>query len=356
MPLRRPIGAVSLCCFLLAVGPGCGAGAEVGPAGARTVSAAVTRKDSRFFSPRSVWNRAVPAQAPLDPRSFELVSHFAAEVAEERRRGEGPSINTSRWSVPLYRVPADQPRVRVRLRSRPERLPVPALRRAWGSVPLPRFPRPARGRDRPLVVWQPSSDSLWEFWGMRRALHGGWKAAWGGAIRRVTRSSGVYGPRAWPGADSSWGASASALSIVGGLITFEDLERGRIDHALAMSIPRVRAGEYSLPARRTDGTSTDPLSLPEGAHLRLDPALDLASLGLPRPTLMLAEAAQKYGIVLRDRAGIVVFYGQDPVPTGEDPYNGPGGYYEGLTAGEIMARFPWDRLQLLRMDLRCECG
>jgi hypothetical protein len=53
------------------------------------------------------------------------------------------------------------------------------------------------------------------------------------------------------------------------------------------------------------GTSTSPVSLPEGARLRLGPNLDLAALHLPRLTLMIAEAAQHYGIVLRDTAGDV---------------------------------------------------
>jgi hypothetical protein len=355
MGLARQI-AILLCCVALGCASGCGAaGADTGVGSAQTVlrgSAAV----ERFFSPKSVWNKAVPADAALDPSSGELTARFAAEVAAERKAGRGPGINTSQWSVPIYRVPAKQPRVRVELRSRPERRPLPALRRAWREVPLPKFPLPAAGTDRPLVVWQPSANKLWELWGMSRERAGGWKAAWGGAIRDVSKSSGVYGPRAWPGATSAWGASASGLSIVGGLITLEDLERGRIDHALAMSIPEVRAGEYSLPARRTDGSSSDPLALPEGAHLRLDPELDLASLDLPRPTLILAEAAQRYGILIRDRAGTVVFYGQDPTPTGADPYNGPGGFYEGSTAGSVMAAFPWGHLQLLRMRLRCECG
>lgn len=288
----------------------------------------------------------------MDSQSDELVSHFVAEVAEERRLGQGPGINTSQWSVPLYKVPADQPKVRVQLRSKPLRLPSPTLAAAWEKVPLPANPLPASGTDRPLVVWQPSSGSLWEFWGMSQEADGSWRAAWGGAIKDVASNPGVYGSEAWLGADASWGSSASGVSILGGLITFEDFERGKIDHALAMAIPRVRAGEYTLPANRTDGGSSDPLSLPEGAHLRLDPNLDLASLDLPKPTLMLAEAAQRYGIVLRDRAGIVVFYGQDPTPTGTDPYNGPGGYYEELTAGTIMAKFPWSHLQLLKMDLR----
>ena len=210
--------------------------------------------------------------------------------------------------------------------------------------------RPAAGSDGTLVVWQPSSDRLWEFWRLAKTADG-WKAAWGGAMQQVSSNRGVYGPEAWPGAKAWWGSSASSLSIAGGLITLEDLQRGRIDHALALAIPHVRADFYASPARRTDGTSANPLSLPEGAQLRLDPELDLEALQLPPLTLMIAEAAQRYGIFVRDRAKVTHFFAEDPTPTGANPYLGAGGYFEGKSPGQLLARFPWDRLLLLPMEL-----
>jgi hypothetical protein len=141
------------------------------------------------------------------------------------------------------------------------------------------------------------------------------------------------------------------LSIAGGLITLEDLEKGQINHALAIALPNVRAGVYASPAQRSDGGSTEPLSLPEGAHLRLDPSLDLASLHLPKLTLMLAEAAQRYGIFVRDQASEPVFYAQDPIPTGTEPYTGARGYFEGKSPSQLLASFPWSHLQLLKMKL-----
>jgi hypothetical protein len=173
-------------------------------------------------------------------------------------------------------------------------------------------------------------------------------------MRHVSTSPGVYNSRVWPGSQPWWGASASSLSIAGGLITLEDLEDGEINHALAISLPEVRAGAYSLPARRSDGTSTNPLALPEGAHLRLDPRLDLASMHLPWLTRLIAEAAQRYGIFIRDRAADVTFYAQDPTPTGSDPYGGPSGYYRGHSPIELLVHFPWRHLRLLKMELRDE--
>jgi hypothetical protein len=321
---------------------------------ARSVSAtgglrSVVRKSPfRFFSPRSFWNRPVPDHARLDRRSAAVMSAFDDEVVAEEHTNRGPWINTVTYSVPIYTVPADEPKVRVTL----GRFPVMhALQSAWNAVPLPLDARPAAGSDGHLVVWQPSTDRLWEFW---RLVHGseGWSASWGGAMQNVSSNPGVYGPEAWPGAKPNWGASASSLSIAGGLITLEDLEKGQINHALAMAAPDVRGGVFASPAQRTDGTSTDPLSLPEGAHLRLDPTLDLASLHLPRLTLMMAEAAQRYGIYVRDSGEIACFYAQDPTPTGTEPYGGQHGYFEGKYPNQVLADFPWSHLQLLKMELR----
>jgi hypothetical protein len=289
-----------------------------------------------------------PVGALLGLGSAGMVGALDAGIVRAQEAKTGlPSINTTAWSVPVYTVPAGQPTVRVALVTVSRS---PALQAAWEAVPLPAGAHPATGTDKHLVVWQPSTDKLWEFWQLENTTTG-WRASWGGAIQHVSSDSGVYGPEAWSGATTWWGASATSLSIAGGLITLEDLQRGVIDHALAMAIPAPRASVYASPAERTDGFSTESTSIPEGAHLRLDPSLDLASLHLPKLTLMLAQAAQRYGIFVRDRAGKVVFYGQDPTPTGTNPYTGPTGYYEGKTAQQIMAAFPWSHLQVLHMEL-----
>jgi hypothetical protein len=272
---------------------------------------------------------------------------FATEVRRELRTPYGPSISTTSYSVPIYTVGPDQEEVRVGLTSP---TPAPALQAAFSRVPLPRHAYPSAGTDRNLVVWQPSTDRLWEFW---RLVHGpgGPRASWGGAMEDVSAAAGVYDSRAWRGAKPWWGSSASSLSIAGGLITFADLRSGRIGHALSIAIPGVRAGVYASPARRSDGDSDDPLSLPEGAHLRLDPHLDLGALHLPWLTRLIAEAAQRYGIFVRDGATVVHIFAQDPVTAEGNPYMGPGGYFEGRFPRELLARFPWRHLQLLRMKL-----
>lgn len=302
----------------------------------------------RFYAPSSYWNMPVPTTAPLDPKSGSIMDAFESLVASELQTGTGPSINTDEYSIPIYTVPAKQPTVKVRLDAQRS---APALQAAWSAVPMPPNAHPAAGTDGTLVVWQPSTDKLWDFW---RAVRedDGWHASWGGATRNVSSSSGIpEDPESWPGARPWWGTSGCSLGVVGGLITLENLERGWINHALQMALPNVRAGVYASPALRTDGETRDPLALPEGAHLRLNPNIDIASLHLPRVTRMIAEAAQRYGIFINNGAKNVTFYAQDPTPTGSDPYRGPDGYYQGSYPRELLSSFPWEHLQLLKMDL-----
>ena len=306
------------------------------------VQAAGETTPSRFFAPTSFWNEPDAAEATVSPESAAVVGALVHTVETEAAERRGPAINTTEWSVPVYTVPAEQPTVAVTLEAP---YAAPGLRAAFAAVPLPPDAEPARGNDRHLVVWQPSTDRLWEFWHLRQTASG-WEADWGGAMEHVSQDPGVYEPGDWPESSSLWGASASSLSIAGGLITFTDLEAGRIEHALAMSVPAARAGVHYAPAARSDGESAEPTALPEGAHLRIDPSLDLASLGLPHLTLMMAEAAQRYGIYVRDVAHNVAFNAQDPVgPT--NPYLGPGGWFEGSYPQKLLARFPWSSLELL---------
>lgn len=332
--------ALALALTLAAGTAGCG--------GALARSTAPNAAPTRLFAADSIWGTPLRSDAALDPRSAQLVAHLTATVAAEQAARTGPWINTVAYSVPIYTVGAGTPTVRVRLRyGRHE----PALAAAWRAVPLPEDAQPAAGHDADLVVWQPSSGRLWEFWRLGHESSG-WAASWGGAMRHAGRQNGVYGPRVWPRAHRSWGISASSLSLAGGTVTLGQLARGTIGHALAIAVPDVQAGVFSAPAERTDGTSGSTQALPEGAHLRLDPHLDLALLRLPRLTLMLARAAQRYGIYVTDRSPDIALYAQDPTPTATEPFTGASGYFGGPDPRAVMEAFPWSHLQLLRMRLR----
>jgi len=294
-----------------------------------------------------VWNATLPADALIDHRSPALVAELLRQLQVNFADHFYPTINTTSYSAPVYTVPARQHRVRVR---------IVGSRAAWGrrlqaqldrGVPIPHGAQPANGADGHIVVWQPATDTMWELWRASQQ-RGQWVASWGGRLDGASRSPGYFH-------DSSGiepGATATSLPLAGGLITFGDLLRGRIGHALAMAIPHSRGGAWALPAQRTDGNVRSVDAIPAGAHFRLDPSLDIDALGLPPFTAMLAHAAQRYGIVVRDTSPVVTLYAQAPRPGQANPW--PAAITPSTT--EVLRRFPWSRLQVVRMQLRGYSG
>jgi hypothetical protein len=320
--------------------------AAVAPPGAPAAPVA-----PRLFAPDSVWNAPLPDDAPIDPSSPARSAAFVAQVRSEIDRAIGPWISERSYSTPLYTVGPDQPRVPVKLDTGPWKASLEAA--LAQGVPIPPGARPAPGTDGHMTIYQPATDTLWEFWRASEQADG-WHAAWGGVMQRVSTSPGYYSNASWPGLAANqgwnWGSTASSLPVVAGTVTIDELRRGRIDHALALAVPVPCRDMFTWPAQRTDGTSDAPDCMPEGAHLRLDPDLDLAQLDLPPITRMLAEAAQRYGMVVRDRTGEATgFFAEDPARTGADPYNGPGGFYGGKRPWKFLPQFPWAHVQLLEM-------
>ena len=274
---------------------------------------------ARPFAPDAVWNRPLADDAALDPRSPELVRAFVADIARQRRAAIGPWIETTDSSTPVYTVPRDQPRVRVVLDV--QQAYGRTLRQAFRAVPLPAGAQAARGPDRHLTVLQPATNSLWEFWHLRRE-GGQWRAAWGGAMRDVSDGPGYFTRGSWPGGEPYWGATATSLPLIAGLIRISELERGRIDHALAIAIPNARAKAAAWPAQRTDGTLSTRdggargRALPPRSEARTSPRWTFR-----RPTRAIAVAAQRYGLIVRDKTlHATGFFAEDPTPSGRNPY------------------------------------
>ena len=295
------------------------------------------------FSPTSFWNKRLGANAPLSADSHAYVNEVMRQV-----HAYGPWFNTTSYSVPVYVVPANEPTQHVTLDTWG-----PDLQTALDEVPIPPDARAAAaGTDESMTVWQPSTNKLWDFWLMHK-VGGKWHARWGGEMDDVSQNPGYF---EHSGLTNNWGATATGLPLLGGLVTLADLKRGYIDHALAIALVETQRARYSWPAQRTDGSTFTPnvTGIPEGTRFRLDPHLNIAKLHLPRIDRMLAEAAQKYGIVVRDKAGAVLFYGQDPVaPQHTNPWPAA---FDGAGPNSVLAQFPWAHLQALQSTTSCCWG
>jgi hypothetical protein len=287
--------------------------------------AATAAAPARLFSPQGPWNAALRDDARLSPRSDDYVAQLRSQVSSY-----GPWINTGTYSTPVYTVPAHQRRVAVTLDADDAR-----LARAFTAVPIPEGATPAVGTDRHMVVWQPARDTVWEFWHARRAADG-WHAAWGGVMRHVSRDRGWF--------PAPYGATATGLPLLAGLMRISELQAGHIDHALALGIPKARRGTFVWPAQRTDGRIDAATAIPEGTRFRLDPDLDVDALAIPRSTKVIARAAQRYGMIVRDQAGSVTLYGEDPTPWGVSL---KATAFDGLDGRQVLHGFPWARLQVV---------
>jgi hypothetical protein len=279
------------------------------------------------FAPSSVWNAPLSSTAPLASNSSTLVASLRSQVATY-----GTYINTTKYSTPVYTVPASQPFVSVTMDTT-----YTALKSDFVSVPLPDNAVPAAGTDGHLVVYQPSTDTMWEFWRLSKQLDG-WHARFGGKMTGVTANPGWF--------PASVGATATSLPLLGGLMRTSELSAYSIDHALAIAIPQPLYKAFVWPAQRGDGNSTASTAIPEGTRFRLPASLDVASLNLKPALRAMVLAVQKYGMIVRDKAGSVAFFAEDPTPTGTNPYPTIFGT-QWMDGNNALKGFPWDKLQVV---------
>jgi hypothetical protein len=315
-------------------------------------SGASAPADFKPFAPDSIWNLGLRNDAPLDSRSPSYAAWLDDQVEEH-----GAWINTTACAMPTYWATESTPTVRVVLTSNSYQ--DPALLRAWNQVPIPSGATPANCADKNLAVIQRQADGTykeWEFWAAtKRTDGGGWVAGWGGVTQDVLADRGIASTLSWrdPTAPqwsresrAGWHVTASSVSMIAGVITARDVQRGHIDHAISVALPSAAKGRWVFPAQRTDGTSADLDAIPEGEHLRLDPNVDLASLNRVPLVRMMAEAAQKYGIVVRDQTrDAAVFYTDEVRPGETNPFTP---LLNGMYPHLALEAFPWASLQVLK--------
>jgi len=117
---------------------------------------------------------------------------------------------------------------------------------------------------------------------------GSWRAA-NGAVHDL--SSNTLRPDRWTSAD------AAGLPILPGLVRYEEVAAGTIDHAIRFTAPQTQRA-YVWPARHFASSITDPSVPPMGQRFRLKATYDAS--GFPSETRVILEAMKRYGIILAD--------------------------------------------------------
>lgn len=311
--------------FALSLLAGPGAGGEALVQGRRPPAEHKPERLLRpaLYSPYSPFNRRIPPSAEVDARSPIMVRSLL-----KASKSQGFVVAVRSWTVPVYFAGARTPRHDVVLTA--DWAPSRRMR----SVPIPDHAAPDPEDDASMAVIDPARGCEYDFWGAHRSA-GGWTARWANSIR--LNGAGVY-PR-------GLSARGSGFALLAGMIWPEELERGRIEHALVVTYPFTKAGGPVAPATESDGSSTRQDAIPEGARIQLDPALDLDSLALRPYEKVIARCLQEYGMFVGDSGGGIELEAVHPMSARRDPYRGL------LPDEEIIPldNIPVDRLRILEL-------
>ncbi len=304
---------------------------------------AATISRSRIFESNSFWYAPIPVWATLDPNSANYVAEFLRQL---NTYYQTVGINTTSYSSPVYTASSSTPTTRVQVWDCQNKGYIdPALQAQWTAVPIPAYATPSVGTDGEMTIYQPSSNTMWEFWQTRK-VNGQWQACWGGQMLNTPLSNGI-----WP---HPYGTTATGLPFMGGQVTAEELKSGVINHAIGIAlVDQASYTTFSWPAQRSDGwnPTNAPNRIPEGTRFRLDPSINVDALNMTPVGKMIAKAAQKYGFVDWDTAGSISIRFENALSYTQlgqpDPYVA---LFNGVPSYKILANFPWDKLQFLPMN------
>ena len=186
--------------------------------------------------------------------------------------------------IPITVVRGRQPKLRVEFEY--------AAESDRGPYPIPRTVAIEGGRhadgDRHALIVDRDACRLYELFALRPKADGGWRAGsgatWDLRSNRLRRAG-------WTSAD------AAGLPILPGLARYEEVARGRIEHALRFTVEGTRRA-YVHPARHFASDLTDPSLPPMGLRLRLKRSYPIA--GFPPQARVVLRALKEYGMMVAD--------------------------------------------------------
>lgn len=231
----------------------------------------------------NIWNRRVDDQ-PVDARSDAYVASIGVAAGLHPDFGSG-LYEGKPFGIPLVRVPVGQPGVRVSFtgaadESDPGPYPIPA------DAPVENGS--CSNGDRHVIVVQDGTCMLYELYDAWQQTNGSWRA-YSGAIFDLR--SNALRPAGWTSAD------AAGLPILPGLVRYEEIAAGGIEHALRFTAARTRRDQV-WPARHQAGATGD-LDVPSmGQRFRLKASVDISAFSLTNQIIL--RALKTYGMILAD--------------------------------------------------------
>lgn len=231
------------------------------------------------------WNQEI-ASAALHPLSAQIINHIQSIGATALHPDFG---ETPTFGIPFVVVPGDQPLV-------------PIVYDAFGdeSDPGP-FPIPLdapveAGSDGHVLVVQQQTCQLFELFVGRR-FGAGWMADSGARFNLLSNDLRTLGFTS---------ADAAGLPIFPGLVRFDEVAAGHIDHAIRVTFSQTQAG-FVLPATHFASSHHDATLPAMGMRLRL--RADYPVDSLTGQAHVIAVAMQRYGLIVADNGSNWFFQG-----------------------------------------------
>jgi len=235
-----------------------------------------------IFPADNLWNTPVE-DLPVDPDSNAYITTIGAN------RGLHPDFGSGTWAggpigIPYTVVDGSQAEVAVDFdyadESDPGPYPIPADASIEGGD--------LSSGDRHVLVLDRDNCMLYELFSAYPQPDGSWEAG-SGAVFDLR--SNALRPEGWTSAD------AAGLPILPGLVRYDEVASGEIQHALRFTAPQTRRA-YVWPARHYASSLTGANYPPMGKRFRLKTDFDIS--GFSEEMQVILRALKKYGMILAD--------------------------------------------------------
>ena len=162
-------------------------------------------------------------------------------------------------------------------------------------------------------------------------------ASWNGG-RPTAGSGAVFDLKSHALRPAGWtSADAAGLPIWPGVLRYDEVARGLVDHAIRFTAERTDRS-YVWPARHQAGAASDPSLPPMGARFRLKS--DFGFTGFSPQTQVVLMAMQRYGLILADNGSNFFFQGETSSQWSDQLISElkriPAGAFEAVDASSLM--------------------
>jgi hypothetical protein len=225
-----------------------------------------------------IWNTRVDS-LPVDSRSADYVGTIGSTAYLHADFGSG-LYEGNTIGIPYTIVNGSQQKKTVLFEYADES--------DFGPYPIPDNPLIEGGSDHHLIIIDRDAKMLYELFAAEKQADGSWIAG-SGAVFNL--SDYTLRPSGWTSAD------AAGLAILPGLVRYDEVSTGEINHALRFTAPATRRS-YIWPARHYASSLTDPAYPPMGQRFRLKSSFNTS--GYPYQAQIVLSALKKYGMILSD--------------------------------------------------------